>query len=266
MGVLLHHQVDGPADAPAVVLVGSLGSTLQMWEPNVPALSGPFRVIRIDQRGHGRSPAPPGPYTIAELADDVLTTLDALDVRQTAWCGLSMGAMIGMYLAATRPERITRLVLCATSAHFPDPSIWRRRIADVTRCGTAPLAARIVDRWFTPAWAAAHPDQVRRARRWVGRTPAAGYVGCCHAIETWDHVDRLADVAAPTLVLAGESDPVTPVEPHGRVLRDGIRGARLAVLPASHLLTIEAADEANRLIVEHLLPRVASTPGRGEDR
>ncbi|NMI01525.1 3-oxoadipate enol-lactonase [Pseudonocardia acidicola] len=250
--VLLHHVVDGPEDAPVLVLSGSLGSTLEMWRPNVAALAERFRVIRLDHRGHGESPVPEGPYRIADLAADVLTTLDSLGVDRFDWCGLSMGGMVGMHLASEHPERVRRLVLCCTSAHFPDSSVWTDRIAAVVDGGTAPISATVVQRWFTPEWAAEHPDVVEEARKMVADTPDAGYLAGCQALEVWDHRDRLPAITAPTLVIAGEADPSTPVEPHARTIAEGIPGARLEVLPASHLATIERADEASRLIAEHL--------------
>lgn len=251
MTVPLHHVEDGPADGPVLVLAGSLGSTVAMWEPNLAGLAGRFRLIRIDHRGHGGSPVPDGPYRVADLAADVLALLDRLGLDRVAWCGLSLGGMVGMVLASEHPERISRLVLCCTSAHFPDPTPWRDRIAAVADGGTAPIAEAVVDRWFTPQWAAAHPAEVARARGWVADTPDAGYLACCRAIEVWDHRDRLPAITAPTLVIAGADDPATPVEPHARTLAAAIPGARLAVLPGAHLATIECADEATPLIAAH---------------
>ena len=177
-----HHVVDGPADGPVLVLVGSLGSTVEMWRPQLPALAGRFRVVRVDLRGHGGSPARPGKYRVADLADDVRALLDDLGVDRVDWCGLSLGAMVGMYLAAEHPERIGRLVLCCTSAHFPDPTVWHDRIAAVSAGGTASIARAVVDRWFTPGWAAAHPDTVAEARAMVAGTSDEGYIGCCAAL------------------------------------------------------------------------------------
>jgi 3-oxoadipate enol-lactonase len=251
MIVDLHHVDEGPRDAPALVLSGSLGSTLEMWRPQVAPLTERFRVIRVDHRGHGGSPVPPGPYRIADLAGDVLALLDRLGLDRVAWCGLSMGGMVGMYLASTSPERISTLTLCCTSACFPDTTVWEERIAAVSAGGTAPLAEGVVSRWFTPGWGAAHPDVVAEAQAMVARTPDEGYLACCQALEVWDHRDQLGAIAAPTLVIAGSADPSTPVEPHARTIVAGIRGARLEVLDAAHLATIEAADEATRLIAEH---------------
>jgi 3-oxoadipate enol-lactonase len=251
MTVDLHHVDEGPRDAPALVLSGSLGSTLEMWRPQVAALAERFRVVRVDHRGHGGSPVPPGPYRMADLAGDVLALLDRLGLDRVAWCGLSLGGMVGMYLASEAPERISRLTLCCTTAHFPDPTPWEERIAAVSSGGTGPLAQGVVARWFTPDWAAAHADVVAEAEAMVAGTPDDGYLACCQAIEAWDHRDRLGAISAPTLVLAGSGDLATPVEPHARTLVEGIAGARLEVLDAAHLATVEVADRATALIAEH---------------
>jgi 3-oxoadipate enol-lactonase len=248
---LLHVVDEGPRDAPPLVLSGSLGSTVDMWRPQVGPLTERFRVLRVDHRGHGGSPVPPGPYRMADLAGDVVALLDHLGVERVAWCGLSLGGMVGMVLASEHPSRIRSLVLCCTSAWFPDPQPWRDRIAAVAAHGTAPVADAVVARWFTPAWAAAHPAEVDAARTMVAGTPDAGYLGCCQAVEAWDHRDRLAAITAPTLVVAGAHDPATPVEPHARTLVAGIPGARLEVLDAAHLATVERADEATALIAAH---------------
>ena len=247
----LHHVDEGPRDAPVLVLSGSLGSTLEMWRPQVAPLTERFRVIRVDHRGHGGSPVPPGPYRIADMAADVLALLDTLELERVAWCGLSMGGMIGMYLGSEAPERLTSLTLCCTSAHFPDPTVWSDRIAAVSSGGTAPIAETVVSRWFTPDWAAAHPDVVAEAAAMVAGTSDDGYLACCQALEVWDHRDRLGAVTVPTLVIAGAADPSTPVEPHARTIAEGIPGARLEVLDAAHLATVERAGEATALIKEH---------------
>lgn len=251
MDGLLHHLDDGPRDAPVIVLSGSLGSTVQMWRPQVAPLAERFRVLRVDHRGHGGSPVPPGPYRIADLAGDVLALLDALELDRVAWCGLSMGGMVGMHLASEAPERISSLTLCCTSAHFPDPSVWTERIAAVTAGGTGPLADAVVSRWFTPDWAAAHPDVVAEAVAMVAQTPDQGYLASCEALRVWDHRDRLPAIAAPTLVIAGSADAATPVEPHAETMVEGIPDARLEVLDAAHLATVEQAERATSLIAEH---------------
>jgi len=250
--VALHHVVDGPADAPVLVLAGSLGSTTEMWRPQLPALAGRFRVVRVDLRGHGGSAATEGPYRMDELAGDVLALLDRLDLPRVHWCGLSLGAMVGMHLASEAPERIGRLALCCTSAHFPDPTVWHDRIAAVAAHGTAGIATAVVARWFTPGWAAEHPDVVADSEAMVASISDAGYRGCCAALAAWDHRYRLPAITAPTLVVAGADDLATPVEPHAATIAAGIPGARLEVVPAAHLANIESADAVTALLVEHL--------------
>ncbi|MBX5441175.1 MAG: alpha/beta fold hydrolase, partial [Solirubrobacteraceae bacterium] len=162
--IQVHHLVEGPPDAPALVLANSLGSTLAMWEPQIERLAAELRVVRFDLRGHGRSPVPPGPYTLAELAEDVVALLDRLEIPRAHVAGVSLGGMIAMRLGIDAPDRVDRLVLCCTSARLGPPSMWEDRIRTVRERGTEALADAVVARWFTPAWAAAPPARVRRRR------------------------------------------------------------------------------------------------------
>ncbi|MQA12798.1 MAG: 3-oxoadipate enol-lactonase [Pseudonocardiaceae bacterium] len=251
--VELDHEFVGPPDAPVLVLAGSLGSTRSMWDPQVAALRDRFRVLRYDHRGHGGSPVPTGPYTMEDLASDALALLDRLDVERAAFCGLSLGGMVGMWLGAHAPERLSALVLCCTSAHFSDPAQWQQRTETVRVDGTGAIADAVVARWFTPEWARAHPEQVDRAMAMVTDTPDEGYAGCCEAIGAWDGRDLLGRITLPTLVLAGANDPATPVTPHAETIASGIPRARLEVLDdAAHLATLQQPQRANALIAEHL--------------
>jgi 3-oxoadipate enol-lactonase len=248
--VKLHYADDGPRDAPVLLFAGSLGSTLAMWEPQL-TLAGPFRVIRVDHRGHGGSPVPSGPSAMPDLAADVVELLDELGLQQVAFCGLSLGGMVGMYLGSEHPHRLSSLTLCCTTAHFADKAPWEERIAAVEADGTAGIADAVVSRWFTPEWAAAHAGVVAALRNQIAGTPDAGYLDCCRAIVAWDHRERLAAVAVPTLVIGGSDDPSTPVDPHALMLVGGIPGARLEVLPGAHIATIESAGPASELISGH---------------
>lgn len=251
MSVALHHTDEGPLDAPVLVLSGSLGSTLEMWNPQVKELTRYYRVIRIDHRGHGGSPVPQGPYRVADMAGDVLALLDNLEIARVAWCGLSLGGMVGMYLGSEEPQRLRRLSLFCTTAHFPDPAPWNERIALVAAGGTESIAHEVVQRWFTPDWAAANPEVVAEYRAMVAATPDDGYIACCEAIREWDHRERLSAVSVPTMVVCGAADPATPIEPHARLLAQGIPGARFEMLDGAHLLTAEDVGEATTLIAEH---------------
>jgi 3-oxoadipate enol-lactonase len=250
--VSLHHETDGDPDAPPLLLLGSLGSALDMWEPQLPALTPGHRVIRVDHRGHGKSPVPPGPYAVAELAGDVLALLDRLELDRVDLLGLSLGGAVGMYLASEAPERIGRLALCATSAHWPDQAVWQARIDAVSEGGTEAVAEAVARTWFTPEFARAHPDRLGWAAASIRATAVSGYLACCQALRDWDHVGRLGAITAPTLLICGTADPATPEDPHGATIAAGIPDVRLERTDAAHLLTIERADEVNALLTAHL--------------
>jgi 3-oxoadipate enol-lactonase len=256
--VELHHRLDGPDDAPVLMLSNSLGTNLAMWEDQLAALAGRFRVLRYDQRGHGRSPATPGPYTIAELAGDALDLLDRLGLERVSFCGVSLGGMAGMWLAINSPERLERLALCCTSAHLPPREMWTERAATVRAHGIEVVMDAQLERWFTPALAELRPEALERTRQALLDTPAEGYAGCCEAIATHDLRGELGAIRTPTLVLAAAADPATPPE-HGRLIAAGIRGARLVVLEQGrHLAAVERPDEFSREVLAHLTAEAAA--------
>lgn len=253
MSAALHHAIDGPPDAPVVLLGSSLGTTLQLWEAHVPALAERLRVVRFDHRGHGRSPVPPGPYEIADLGRDVLALMDRLGLARAHYCGLSIGAMVGMWLAIHAPERIDRLVLLCTAAHMPPASAWAERARDVLAAGTPePVADSVVDRWLTPRFAAEHPQVRRWLRDMLVAQPPDGYAACCGAIERMDQRAELPRITAPTLVVSGADDPATPPEQQA-LIADAIPGAHLEVVAnAAHLAPVQHPQTVNRLILDHL--------------
>jgi 3-oxoadipate enol-lactonase len=250
----LAHRIEGSEGAAVLVLGGSLGTTLEMWDPQVQALCDSFHVVRFDHRGHGRSPVPEGPYEIADLGRDVLGLLDRLGIEHASYCGLSIGGMVGQWLAINAPERIERLILVCTAAYLPEAaSAYGERAAAVRAAGTPEVVAdAVIARWFTTSWAAANPDTVARHRAMIAGTPAEGYAGCCEAITTLDERDGLGSITAPTLVIAGAQDPAIPPE-HGRAIAEAVPGARFELLdPGAHLASVERAAAVNTLIVEHL--------------
>jgi 3-oxoadipate enol-lactonase len=252
MSVALHHRLDGPEDAPVLMLSNSLGTAVGMWDDHLPALADHFRVLRYDQRGHGRTPAPPGPYTIAELGRDALDLLDRLGLERVSFCGTSLGGMAGMWLAINAPECIDRLALCCTSAYLPPREMWTERAATVRAHGVEAVVDAQLERWFTPSLAERRPDALDRTRRALLATPPEGYAGCCEAIASHDLRPELGSIRAPTLVLAAEDDPATPPD-HGRLIADAIDGARLVVLErARHLAVVECPEESVRELLAHL--------------
>ncbi|WFE54693.1 3-oxoadipate enol-lactonase [Micromonospora sp. WMMD1155] len=252
MTVRLHLAVDGPQDAPTLLLGSSLGTAAAMWEPQIPALAERFRVVRYDHLGHGRSATPPGPYTMDLLGRELLRTLDDLDVPWVHYAGLSLGGMVGMWLAAHAPHRVRRMVLLCTSASLGPPEQWHERAATVRAAGLPTIADAVVARWFTPAFATTRPDVVAAHRAMLTAIPPDGYAACCEAIAAMDLRPALGRITAPTLVVAGADDRATPVD-HAREIVGGIAGARLVVVgPAAHLANVEQPEQVGRLLLEHL--------------
>lgn len=250
-GVRLNVAIDGPADAPALMLSNSLGCTLDMWEPQMAAFMQHFRVIRYDRRGHGKSDVPPGPYSMALFGTDVLTILDALGIKRTHWCGLSMGGMVGQWLAANAPERFDRVVLANTSCHYPDPINWLNRIKAVREGGLAAVADAVVAGWLTEPFRQREPDATARLKAMLLAAPVEGYLACCEALSTLDQRAMLPKIWAPTLVIAGSQDKATPVEA-GELIRSLIPGAQMKVLEAAHISNVEQADAFTDSVVHFL--------------
>ncbi|MGH3730354.1 MAG: 3-oxoadipate enol-lactonase, partial [Micromonosporaceae bacterium] len=250
------YDVHGPLDAPAVVLGGSLGTTRAMWDEQLPALAGEFRVIRYDHRGHGESHVPPGPYTMAELAGDLLAVLDELRIARAHLVGLSLGGMVAMQVAATYPERVGRLALICTAARLGPARSWLERATTARARGAAAIADAVTQRWFTPAFASS--ERAAELRASLRTTPPEGYAGCCEAIATMDLRPLLGAIRAPTLVVAGADDPATPPR-LGQDIVDGVvRGggsAHLQVVAGmAHLGSVERAGPVSELLLRHLEP------------
>ena len=248
-----HHRFDGPDEAPVLMLSNSLGSSLEMWEPQVPGLTEHFRVLRYDQRGHGASPVPPGPYTIDQFGADAVDLLDSLGLERVSFCGLSMGGAVGQWLAIHAPERLVRLAICCTAAKFGTPEIWAERAAAVRAAGSIePLADAVMERWFTAAFRAEHAGEVARTRAMLVATPAEGYAASCDALAACDLRPDLGSIRTPTLVVAGAEDPATPVE-QAEGLVAAIPGSRLVVIPGTaHFAQLERTEDFNRAILSHL--------------
>ena len=248
----LHYQLEGRADAPVLVLSNSLGTTLEMWLPQMPALLENFRVLRYDTRGHGQSEVTTGSYTIAQLGGDVLALLDQLHIARAHFCGLSMGGMIGMWLAIHAPTRIDRLVLANTSAAIGVPEVWNTRITKVRQDGLASIVDAVLERWFTADFLAHAPAQVERVKTMLRNTPAEGYIANCAAVRDMDQRGDLDKITAPTLVIGGKHDNATPPE-HGELIARAVPGAHYVELNAAHLSNWEMAQSFTHQVIDFLL-------------
>ena len=249
-GARFHHRFDGEA-GPVLVLSNSLGTHVGMWDAQAAAFAARFRVLRYDTRGHGLTAVTDGPYDIERLGRDVIALLDALGIRRAHFCGLSLGGMTGMWLGAHAPERISRLVLCNTSAFMPPPEAWNARIETAKREGMKGLAETVLARWFTEPFRRQSPAAVEAVRQGLLNTPPAGYAACCAAIRDMDQRASIRGITAPTLVIAGSLDPATPPA-DGRLLAASIPGARYLELEAAHLSNIEQTAAFNEAVLQFL--------------
>jgi len=250
--VRLHYQLDGDPRLPVLMLCNSLGTTLQMWEPQMPAFLAHFRVLRYDTRGHGQSEVTPGEYSIAQLGKDALALLDHLGIERVSFCGLSMGGMTGMWLGVNSPERIWRLVLCNTGAKLGDPALWEARFEAVRSGGMAAITPPTLDRWFTARYQRLAPKEVDKVRAMLLATSPEGYIANGAAVRDMDQRADLAKIKVPTLVIAGTYDGSTPPE-LGREVAQSIDGARYVELDAAHLSNWEQTGAFTSAVLSFVL-------------
>jgi 3-oxoadipate enol-lactonase len=248
----IHYDVAGPLGAPALVFSNSLGATLSMWDPQMPAFEKQFRVLRYDTRGHGQSSVTPGPYTIERLGHDVLALLDTLKLDRVFFCGLSMGGQTGMWLALNAADRFHKLVLCNTAAKIGTPDVWNTRIEGVRKGGMKSISSAVMERWFSADYRTKSPDVVASTKLMLEGTNPDGYIANCAAIRDFDAREAVAAINVPTLVIAGAHDAATtPAD--GRYLAGHIAGARYVELNAAHLSNIETSDRFNTELSAFLL-------------
>lgn len=254
-GIELHYTIDG--EGPWVVLSHSLACNVHMWDPQVPALAKRYKVLRFDTRGHGQSDAPPPPYTLDMLADDVKGLFDQLGIREAHWVGLSMGGMIGQTFALRYPGVLKSIVLADTTSRYPEgaAALWAARVKVAQEQGMEALVPPTLERWFTPGYRAAHPDKVARIADMIRQTPVPGYAGCCAALPQISTTARLKDIGCPAMVVCGEQDMGTPLA-MSQEMHAAMPGSELVVIPdAAHISNLEQ-PEAFTAALERFLARV----------
>lgn len=250
-GCPLHVEISGPDDAPVLMLSNSLGTTLHMWDAQVPAFSEKYRVVRYDRRGHGRSGVTPGPYSMGRFGQDAIAIMDALRLKTVNWLGLSMGGMVGQWLGANAPDRIGKLILSNTTSHYADKAPWDTRIKTIREKGMAGIADMVMNVWFTERFRNANPAEVERMRAMLAATPPEGYIACCEAIRDMDLRDGLPSIKAPTMVIAGQHDPATNIGA-GEYIRSHIPGASMIVLDAAHISNVEQPEAYTKEVLAFL--------------
>jgi 3-oxoadipate enol-lactonase len=250
-GCPIRVEVEGRDGAPVLMLSNSLGTNLNMWDDQVPEFTKHFRLVRYDRRGHGQSGVPKGPYSMERFGKDVLSILDALKIKKTNWCGLSMGGMVGQWLGANAPDRVEKLVLSNTNSHYEDKTPWTDRIKFVTEKGLDALVETNMQRWFTEGFRKRAPEAIERMRKAFVATRVPGYIACCEAIRDMDFRASNPSIRAPTLVIVGAQDPATPPSA-GEIIQKMIPGSKLASLDAAHISNVEQPKEYTETVLNFL--------------
>jgi 3-oxoadipate enol-lactonase len=259
-GARIHYQEEGRADAPALLLCGSLGTDLRLWDPQMEAWCAGFRVIRHDWRGHGSSDAPQGPYTLDHLGADAISILDACGIDRAHVCGESLGGIVALWLAARHPDRIGRAVFANTAARIGTAELWQARADAVLTGGMQAVTDIVMERFFSAEFRRWRPEVVRHVGEELEAMAPVGYAGCCLALRDGDLGDSVAEIRAPSLLIAGSADGAATVA-DAEWLQSRIEGSRLLVLDAGHLSNLERPEEFGAAVAAFL------TGGRvGEER
>lgn len=246
----LNYQIEGPDNAQVVVLSGSLGTTLAMWEPQMASLTARYRVLRYDTHGHGVT-RKSGQVDLAQLGRDVIALLDHLDIAAAHFCGISMGGLTGLWLACHHPQRMLSVAVINSAARIGDEAGWRARAQTVRAEGMRAIAASAPERWFSPTFRRSSPETVAALCQQLAETSAEGYAACCDALATADLRAEIASIRLPVLLIAGKEDPVTTVA-DAQFMHQRIAGSSMLTVNASHLSTIEAPEAVNAALLSFL--------------
>jgi len=241
-GIGINYAIDGGENAPWLVLSNSLATDLSMWDAQARELSGAFRVLRYDQRGHGRTEAPGGRYSFDLLIADALALLDALNIGRASFCGLSMGGATALGLAQRHPDRIARVIVCDSGCASSPQSAqqWEERIALARKDGMAPLVEPTVTRWFPPEVVAKNPPYLDKARAMIRNTPVNGFIGCAAALADHDFRSGVAATRPPVLFIAGEKDAGGAVATAMKAMHQELKGSRYVELAgAGHISNLD---------------------------
>jgi 3-oxoadipate enol-lactonase len=237
-GCTINVQVEGPANAPVLMLCNSLGTNLHMWDEQAKTWGQHFRLVRYDRRGHGKSSVPKGPYNMERLGRDALAVADSVGAKKFNWCGLSMGGMVGQWIGANAPDRVEKLVLSNTHYHYADKQPWNDRIKFVREKGVGAIADTMMERWFTKPFRDSSPASTNVIKSMLMETQQDGFVACSEAVRDMDFRESTPNITAPTLVIVGAKDPATLPE-WGAEIQKMIKGAKLVSLEAAHISNVE---------------------------
>jgi 3-oxoadipate enol-lactonase len=257
----ISYEVDGPADGPPLLLINSIASTRELWARQMPAFAGRYRVIRYDARGHGRSSAPAGDYTVEQLGGDALAILDDAGIAAAHVCGISLGGLTAQWLGVHAANRVSSLVLANTGARIGSNESWAERIALVRDQGMTVVADLTIPRWFSTGFQERDPETVHAFRTMIQSCPAGGYLGCCAALRDTDLREAIAAITCPTLVIASTADAATPAEGLA-FIRARVAGARMVTVESRHMSNVECAEAFTAAVLDFLEPLT----NRGDSR
>ncbi|MFE9247216.1 alpha/beta fold hydrolase [Nocardiopsis sp. NPDC006938] len=250
----LQYRLDGPSHAPVVLLVPPFGTTMSVWDPQMPALTRDRQVLRVNHRGHGLSPVPEGPYTVQDLALDVLGVLEDRGFTRVSAVGAGLGGSLLLWIAANSPRTLERLALLAGTSRTPSTHCWDHVASRAREDGMGAVVDEVLLPWFTPDLTRDHPEVAARFADDLRGVDPGAFASICEALTGMDQRNLVASVRVPTMVVSAAHDPVLPPG-HGRRLADGIAGARFEVVTgAAHLLGVERAERVNELLREHVAP------------
>jgi 3-oxoadipate enol-lactonase/4-carboxymuconolactone decarboxylase len=260
-----YYRLEGAPNQPVVVLSHSLGLDHTMWDPQIAALTARFRVLRYDLRGHGASDAPPGEYTLEQLGRDALALLERLGLDRVAWCGVSLGGIVGQWLAAHAGDRLSCLVLANTSPRIADPAGMEARRRLVLDRGMTAIVDTVMARFFAAPLLGANPARVASARETLLACDPAGYAGCCAALRDFDGTPLLSRIGARTLVVGGDADESMPWDGHGALLASAIPNASVVRLATAHLSSLGLPRTFARTLLDFLMTDTRDTFEAGLD-
>ncbi|WP_428345049.1 4-carboxymuconolactone decarboxylase [Nocardioides sp.] len=248
-------RLAGTADLPLLVCGPSLGtSAVALWSAAAELLGDRFHVVGWDLPGHGSSAPRQEPFTIADLAAAVLTLVDDLGSGPFAYAGDSVGGAVGLQLLLDAPERVSAAVILCSGARIGTPEMWQERAATVRASGTPVMVESSAQRWFAPGFIERQPVVSTTLLHALQQADRLGYAATCDALAEFDVRDRLGEITAPVLAVAGEHDVATPVDLLGELV-SGLQHGRLVVLPdVAHLAPAEAPAAVASLIREHVPP------------
>ena len=247
----LHYRLDGTEGRPWLTFCNSLGTDLHMWDVQLEALAPHYRILRYDRRGHGYSESPPGPYSVADLGQDVIALWDALQIARSDFCGLSIGGLTGQWLGLNVPQRLRRLVVCATAQKIGSADTWATRIEQVRHDGLPVLIDATLQRWFTPHFALSHAQRLDMIAAAFVSTSPDGYIACCQAVADTDFRGALEALEVPLLAIAGDDDPICPPTD----LRDiayAVPDGQYAQVPGRHICNLESPAAFNDVLLGFL--------------